>query len=135
MNHLPRLVADYLSLWRDLVQWPRLVLLNRAHSFASFATIGGFYAVNLLVGHPATVALLYGALVVCGPSALVSFAGSVAHELWERALIWPDLDCQVCGDDPDDGHDDQPDPDEPDDPHGLIREITEYLRTQPLSVR
>lgn len=131
MNHLPLAVADYLCLWRDLIQWPRQVLLNRAHSFASIAAIGGLCAVNLLVGHPATVVALYVALVVFGPSAFVSVAGSVAHAMWDRGLIWSDIECEWCGDGPDDdGPDEGLGPDDPDDPHGLIREITAYLSAQ-----
>ncbi|MFE4607882.1 hypothetical protein ACFRK5_05925 [Streptomyces niveus] len=131
MNHLPRVVADYLCLWRDLLRFPRLVLLNRAHSVAALLAIAVLCAVNLLVGHPATVVALYVVLVVCGPSAIVSAAGSVAHVLWDRDLIWADIDCEWCGDDPDDdGPDDGPGPDDPADPHGLIREISAYLRDQ-----
>ncbi|MEV8365913.1 hypothetical protein [Streptomyces niveus] len=131
MNHLPLAVADYLCLWRDLLRFPRLVLLNRAHSVASLAAIAVLCAVNLLVGHPASVAALYAVLVVCGPSAIVSAAGSVVHVLWVRGLIWADIDCEWCGDDPDDdGPDDALGPVEPADPHGLIREISAYLRDQ-----
>ncbi|MFD7514071.1 hypothetical protein ACFV85_04600 [Streptomyces niveus] len=131
MSRLPRVVADYLSLWRDLLRFPRLVLLNRAHSVASLLAIAVLCAVNLVVGHPATVAALYAVLVVCGPSAIVSAAGSVAHVLWDRGLIWADVDCEWCGDDPDDdGPDDGLGPDDPADPHGLVREISAYLRDQ-----
>ncbi|MFC9748862.1 hypothetical protein [Streptomyces niveus] len=122
MNHLSLAVADYLCLWRDLLRFPRLVLLNRAHSVASLATIAVLCAVNLLVGHPATVAALY--------AAIVSAAGSVAHVLWDRDLIWSDIDCEWCSDPDDDGPDDGPGPDDADDPHGLVREISAYLHDQ-----
>ncbi|WP_381801130.1 hypothetical protein [Streptomyces niveus] len=131
MNCLPRLLADYLCLWRDVVRFPRQVLLNRSHSIASMATIGGTCLVDLAIGHPCTEAVVYAALVVFGPPASIAFAGSIAHTLWGRGLIWADLDCELCGGGPDDddGYDDDLGPDDPDDPHGLIRDITAYLRT------
>ncbi|WP_405797717.1 hypothetical protein [Streptomyces sp. NBC_01506] len=131
MNHLPRLFADYLTLWRDIVRFPRQVLLNRSHSIASITAIGGFCAVDLLIAHPFATAVTYLALAVFVPSAIVSVAGSVAHSLWDRGLIWADIECEWCGDDPDDdGPDDALGPEDPDDPHGLIREIKAYLSDQ-----
>lgn len=131
MNRLPRLIADYLCLWRDIIRFPREVLLNRSHSIASIAAIGGVCAVDLLLTHPVTTAVTFIVLPVIIPSALVSVAGSVAHALWDRGLIWADIACEWCGDDPDDdGPDDGLGPDDPDDPHGLIREITDYLSEQ-----
>ncbi|MFB8350261.1 hypothetical protein [Streptomyces niveus] len=131
MNRLPRLIADYLCLWRDIIRFPRQVLLNRSHSIASLAAIGGVCAVDLSITHPVTTAVTFIVLAVFGPSALVSVAGSVAHALWDRGLIWADIACEWCGDDPDDdGPDDGLGPDDPDDPHGLIRDITDYLSEQ-----
>lgn len=128
MNHLPRLIADYLTLWRDLLRFPREVLLNRSHSIVSIAAIAGFCAADLLIAHPVATIVKHLALAVFVPSAFVSVAGSAAHALWDRGLIWADIDCEWCGDDPDDdGPDDGLGPDDPDDPHGLIREITAYL--------
>lgn len=135
MNHLPRVVADYLSLWRDIARFPRQVLLNRSHSVASLAAVTGFCLVDLLTDLPYAAVAFCLSLVMFGPSAAVTCVGSVAHTLWDRGLIWADLDCEWCGDDPDDGDDDEPDADDPDDPHGLIREITEYLRNQPATAR
>ncbi|MGW1015604.1 hypothetical protein [Streptomyces niveus] len=129
--NMPRLIADHLSLWRDVVRFPRQVLLNRAHSFAAMAGIGVACAVDFLIDHVGTEVVAYVAVFAFGPSSLVSFAGSIAHTLWSRELIWADLECEWCGDDPDDdGGDGEPEPGEPDDPNGLIRDINEYLRNQ-----
>ncbi|MGY1579167.1 hypothetical protein [Streptomyces sp. MN13] len=128
MNHLPRLIADWLALWRDLPRHPRQVLLNRAHLPGSTLAIASTMLADLVFDHPYTTTTVYAALVLLGPSSLVGIVGSIAHPLWDRGLIWADLDCEFCGDDPDDG-DDDPEPEGPDgDGDDLIREITDYLR-------
>jgi len=129
MNRLPRPVADWLALWRDLPRYPRQVLLNRAHLRASTLTIVVAMVVDLVFEHPYTTTAVYVALALLGPSSLVSIAGTAAHTLWDRGVIWADLDCEFCSGGPDDDEDD-PEPDLPDgDGDGLIREITDYLRT------
>jgi hypothetical protein len=128
MNHLPRLIADWFALWRDLPRHPRQVLLNRAHLPGGTIVILAAALVDLLAAHPYTTAAAYTALVLLGPSSLVAVIGSAVHTLWGRGLIWADLDCEFCGDG-DDGDDDDLEPDDPDDGGDLVREITDYLRT------
>lgn len=129
MNRLPRLLADWLALWRDLPRYPRQVLLNRAHLRASTAALVVFMLADLLIDHPYTTTAVYAALALFGPSSLVGFAGGIAHTLWSRDLIWTDLHCEFCDDGPNDGDDDDPEPDTPDDGgDDLIREIADYLR-------
>jgi len=129
----PRPIADWIALWRDLPRHPRQVLLNRAHLWASLAGLAAVRLVNLEVPNLCTTTAMCVALAVLGPSSLISAIGTGAHALWRRGLIWADLDCEMCGDDPDDDGDDGDDPDDdpgPDiDGDGLIREITTYLRT------
>lgn len=130
MNHLPRLIADWLALWRDLPRHPRQVLLNRAHLRGSTFVLVGAMLADLAVDHPYTTLAVYALLIALGPSSLVAFAGGVAHTLWDRGLIWSDLVCEFCDDDHGDDEDDDPEPDGPDGDDDLIREITDYLRTQ-----
>jgi len=133
MNHLPRPVADWLALWRDLPRYPRQVLLNRAHLPASTLALAGFMLADLLAGQPYTKIAAYVALVLLGPSSLVGFFGAIAHTLWDRGLIWADLVCEFCDGGPDD-EDDDPEPDAPDGGgDDLIREITDYLRQRTTS--
>jgi hypothetical protein len=110
---LPRPVADWLAFWRDLPRHPRQVLLNRAHFRTSSFVIAACMALDLVVGSPTTTLIAYAALLICGPSSAVAILGSVAHTLWSRGWLWADLDCQACGDGPDDGDDEDPDPDDP----------------------
>lgn len=133
MNRLPRPIADWLALWRDLPRYPRQVLLNRAHLRMSTLVIVVAMLADLVFEHPYTTAAVYVALVLLGPSSLVGTAGSVAHMLWDRGLIWADLDCEFCGGGPDEGEDGDPDPDGPDGGDDLIREITEYLHARTTS--
>lgn len=129
MNRLPRPIADWFALWRDLPRFPRQVLLNRSHLRASTLTITIAMLVDLVSEHPCMTTAVYVALALLGPSSLVSTFGAVAHTLWDRDLIWTDLDCEFCSGGPDDDEDD-PEPDVPDgDGDGLIREITDYLQT------
>ncbi|MGA5372302.1 hypothetical protein ACPCSD_14640 [Streptomyces griseoincarnatus] len=130
MNHLPRPIADWIALWRDLPRFPRQVLLNRAHAHGSAAALTVILLAGLIVGHSFTTIAAYTALVVLGPPSLVAALGAVAHHLWERERIWADLECQFCAD-PDDGRwDDDPHPEPgPDDGSDLIREISDYLHT------
>ncbi|MEV5184233.1 hypothetical protein AB0K88_31275 [Streptomyces werraensis] len=129
MNHLPRPIADWIALWRDLPRFPRQVLLNRAHAHGSAAALTVTLLVDLIVGHSFTTIAAYTALIVLGPPSLVGFAGAVIHTLWGRGLIWADLVCEFCGDGPDDGDDPEPDDPAGDDGDDLIREITDYLHT------
>lgn len=131
MNRLPRPIADWIALYRDLPRHPRQVLLNRAHSWGSSLVIGLLAVMDTFTVHPWTAEVLYAALAVAGPSSLVAITGAIAHTLWGRGWIWPDLECEWCGDDPDDGHDDDTDPDDPDGPSGLALEVEAWLRTQP----
>ncbi|MFG3510228.1 hypothetical protein ACGF5F_32550 [Streptomyces sp. NPDC047821] len=117
---LPRPIADWLALWRDLPRHPRQVLLNRSH----FPTSSLIVAVSLLldgiVGAPITAWIVYAALAICGPSSLVAVTGLAAHALWSCGRLWTDLDCEACGDGPDDGDDEgEPEPDDPADDSGL----------------
>ncbi|MFH8926371.1 hypothetical protein ACH4D4_04880 [Streptomyces pristinaespiralis] len=130
MNRLPRPIADWIALWCDLPRHPRQVLLNRAHSWGGSLCIGLLAVMDSFAVHPWTAEVLYAALVISGPSSFVAITGALAHTLWGRGLIWSDLKCQWCGDDPDDGHDDDSDPDDPDDPHGIARDASAWLRTQ-----
>ncbi|WP_345624485.1 hypothetical protein [Streptomyces ziwulingensis] len=123
---MPRPVADYLAMWRDLPWAPRQVLLNRSHLRGSSLAVLAGMAADLLIAHPAAEVVAYVLLVVLGPSSLVAVAGSVAHLLWDRERIWADLDCQFCGDGPDDGGGGGWESDGPDG-GGLVREITDYL--------
>ncbi|MBR8638627.1 hypothetical protein KEF29_03260 [Streptomyces tuirus] len=128
MNHLPRPIADWLALWRDLPRFPRQVLLNRSHFPASTVALTGFMLADLVVDHPYTTITGYVAWVLLGPSSVAAFTGAVAHTLWERGWIWADLHCEVCDHGPDDG-DDDPEPGAPDGGgDDLIGEITDYLR-------
>ena len=89
----------------------------------------------LLIDHPVMPVISCVAVLIFGPSAFVAVAGSVTHTLWDRDLIWPDLECEFCSGGPDDGDDDEtPDPDGPDG-DGLVREITDYLREQTTPTR
>jgi len=131
MNRLPRPITDWIALWRDLPRHPRQVLLNRAHQWESLACLAGVRLINLEAPTPYTTTAMYVAAVLLGPSSLISAIGSIAHALWRRGLIWAGLDCEMCGDDPDDDGDDGGDPDDdpgPDSDDDLIHEITTYLR-------
>jgi hypothetical protein len=129
MNHLPRLIADWIALWRDLPRHPRQVLLNLAHLRGSTFVLVGAMLADLAVDHPYTTLAVYALLIALGPSSLVAFAGGGAHTLWDRGLIWDDLVCEFCDDGPDDGDDPEPDDPAGDDGDDLIREITDYLHT------
>lgn len=133
MNHLPRLLADWLALWRDLPRYPRQVLLNRAHLPGSTFVLIVAMLADLAFSRPYTSLAVYILLVALGPSGLVAFAGSIAHTLWGRGLIWTDLVCEFCDDDHGDDEGDDPEPDAPDGDGDLIREITDYLRHHPAS--
>jgi hypothetical protein len=127
--NLPRPIADYLAMWRDLPWAPRQVLLNRSHMRGSSVAILAAMTADLMITHPAAEIVVYVALVLFGPSSLVAGAGCVAHLLWDRGLIWSDLVCEFCDGGPDDDGDDDPAPEDPDG-DDLIREITDYLHTQ-----
>jgi hypothetical protein len=130
MNRLPMWLADWAALWRDLPRHPRQVLLNRAHLRGGAMVLTGAMAADLAIGRPWTTYTVYVLLALLGPSSLVAAAGAVAHSLWSRDLIWPDLVCEFCdGGDPGDDGDDDPQPDGPGDDSDLIREITDYLHT------
>lgn len=130
MNHLPRPIADWLALWRDLPRYPRQVLLNRSHFPASTLALAGFMLADLVVDHPYMTIAVCVAWILLGPNSLIAFAGAISHTLWDRGWIWADLHCEVCDGGPDDGDDDDPQPDAPDDGgDDLIREITDYLHT------
>jgi len=133
MNRLPRPIADWFALWRDLPHHPRQVLLNRSHLSGSTVLLILALLSDLIATHPVTTIVAYTALIALGPSSLVAFLGTIAHHLWERGRIWSDLECQFCADPGgDDGWDDDPDPDPgPDD--GWLRELTEYLNTHTLT--
>jgi hypothetical protein len=133
VNRLPRLIADWVALWRDLPRAPRQVLLNRAHLPGSTAALLLVLLADEICPHPAATIAVYVAAGLFGPSSVVAVTGAVAHLLWDRWLIWADLDCEFCGGGPDDGDDEDPEPDVPDDDGGLIREITDYLRTRATS--
>lgn len=127
---MPRPIADWLALWRDLPRQPRQVLLNRAHLRGSLRALIVVLLAGLLIDHPVMPVLACVAALMFGPSAFVTVAGSVAHALRDRDLIWPDLECEFCGDGPDDdGDDGEPDVDGPDG-GGLMREITDYLHAR-----
>ena len=131
MNRLPLLIADWFAFYRHLPGHPRQVLLNRAHSPGSTLLIVVLALMDLLAVHPYTTEVLCTALVIGGPSSLAATAGACFHVLWKRGLIWADLECQWCTDDPDDDDgDDEPTPDDPDDDGGLIRDIEAWLRTE-----
>jgi hypothetical protein len=128
MNRLPRLLADWIALWRDLPRFPRQVLLNRAHLPGSTAVLVAAMLADLVFACSFTTVAVYTLLILIGPSSLVAFVGGIAHTLWDRGLIWTDLVCEFCDDDHGGGEGDDPEPDVPDDDGDLIREITEYLR-------
>lgn len=134
MSHLPRPIADWIALWRDLPRHPRQVLLNRAHLPGSTLVLIVAMLADLASDSPYATVTVYVALAVLGPSSLVAFVGAIAHALWDRYLIWADLECEFCNDGPDDGDDGDPEPDGPDGGDGLIREITDYLHTHATSI-
>jgi hypothetical protein len=132
MNRLPRPIADWFALWRDLPRYPRQTLLNRSHLRASTTVIAVAMLVNLVVESTYTTATVYVVLALLGSSSIVSLSGAVAHTLWDRGVVWTDLSCEFCSDGDDDGDgdgdDDEPEPPDSDgDDDGLIREITDYL--------
>ncbi|MFD5795621.1 hypothetical protein ACFWIO_19185 [Streptomyces diastatochromogenes] len=133
MNRLPLWIADWIALWRDLPRAPRQVLLNRAHMPGSTVALLVVLLVDALCSDPAATIAVYVAAVLFGPSSLVATAGSVTHMLWDRRLVWGDLECEFCSDGPDEGEDDDPEPEDPDGGDDLIREITKYLRTSATS--
>lgn len=129
---MPRPIADWIALWRDLPRHPRQVLLNRAH----FS--GGPLAISLallLDGydiHPYTAEVLYTLLIVAGPSSLIALTGALAHTFWAHGWIWTDLTCESCGDEgDDDGDDDDLDPQDPDGGGGFALDVENWLKTQP----
>jgi hypothetical protein len=113
---LPRPVADWLAFWRDLPRHPRQLLLNRSHFPTSSLVLALSLLLHEIVGAPVTAWTVYAALIICGPSSLVAVTGLAAHALWSRGRLWTDLECEACGDGPDDGDDDDPEFD--DDPAG-----------------
>ncbi|MGW5291512.1 hypothetical protein [Streptomyces bacillaris] len=128
MNRLPRPVADLICLTRDLVRHPRMVLLNRGHhrwTPAGLIAAAAVASVGTPVGHH----VLAAAVLVAGPFWALDMLGALAHGLWQSGRIWSDLECQCCGDDPDDP-DDDPVPDEPEDDGGLAADIENWLKTQ-----
>ncbi|MGW2837126.1 hypothetical protein ACWCWD_04930 [Streptomyces sp. NPDC001493] len=131
MNRLPRPLAVLICLGRDLVVHPRELLLNRYHhqwlAAGFIATIAALVATSF-PGFPPVA--LVPALLLAGPSWALDLAGTVAHGLWVSGRIWQDIECQCCGDDPDDGHDDDPEPDVPVDGPSFAREVEAWLRTQ-----
>ena len=131
MSRLPRTIADLIALGRGLACYPREVLLNRGHHqwrAAGFVTLIAALVVAEVPLFPPSC--LTPALLICGPSFLLDFAGTLAHGLWKSGRIWSGVACECCGDDPDDGHDD-PDTDDPADGGGLARDIEAWLRNQP----
>lgn len=127
--NLPRPIADLICLTRDLVHHPRMVLLNRGHHrwvpAGVIATAGLFVATGTPGGHH----LLAAALLVAGPAWALDVVGALAHGLWQSGRIWSDLECQCCGDDPDED-DDDPHPDQPEDDGGLAADVEDWLKTQ-----
>ena len=131
----PRILADLLALWRDLARYPREVLLNRAHHqwrAAGMVTLIAALVALEIPGFPPRC--LTPALLICSPSLLIDLAGTLAHGLWKSGRIWTGVECQCCGDDPDDG-DEQPHDDTPDGGGGLARDVETWLRTQPTPTR
>ncbi|MCX5145116.1 hypothetical protein [Streptomyces sp. NBC_00338] len=137
MNHLPRPIADLVSLWSGLIHHPREVLLNRCHH--QWRGAGFIALVTVLVATHAPgfgVGSLIIALLLGGPSWALDIAGSVAHDLWSAGRIWQGIDCQCCGGP--DGGDDDTDPDEPADDGGLgltDRDIQNWLDGQSTPTR
>ncbi|MFF7359946.1 hypothetical protein [Streptomyces sp. NPDC008125] len=125
---LPRPLADLICLGRDLAERPREVLLTRSHHQWMGAGFIATIAVLVATGTPGFPPVsMVPALVLAGPSWALDLAGTVAHGLWETGRIWPDAECECCGDDPDDGHDDTT-PDHPADDGGLAHEVESWLR-------
>lgn len=126
---LPRPLADLIALCRDLVRQPREVLLNRGHHQWRAAGLIAIASTPAWFGHrPNTMAALV-ILPLAGLSFALDVAGYLAHGLWTSGRIWKGVECQCCGDDPDDGHDDSEDAD-PDDGGGLALDVETWLRTQ-----
>lgn len=131
MNRLPRPLADLIAFWRDIFRYPRELLLNRRHRQWRAAGMIALVACLIAADAPGfPPSSLTPAFLICGPSLLVDLAGALAHSLWVSGRIWQQVECQCCGDDPDDG-DDQPQDDTPDGGSGLARDIETWLRTQP----
>ncbi|TXS12869.1 hypothetical protein EAO71_36155 [Streptomyces sp. ms191] len=130
MSRLPRILADLLAFWRDIARYPREVLLNRAHHQWRAAGMVSLIAALVALDVPGFSPNSFTpAFIICGPSLLLDCAGTLAHGLWKSGRIWPGVECQCCGDDPDDG-DDQPQEDAPDGGSGLARDVETWLRTQ-----
>lgn len=135
MNRLPRPIADLIALWRGLALHPREVLLTRCHHQwrgAGFIALIAVLIVARVPGFEPGSLLL--ALIIGGPSWILDLAGTLAHGLWQSGRIWKGVECQCCGDDPDDG-DDNPVDDEPDGDGGLALDIENWLKTQPAPTR
>ncbi|WP_127468712.1 hypothetical protein [Streptomyces sp. B27] len=128
MNRLPRPVADLICLGRDLVRHPRMVLLNRGHHRWTPAGLIAAAAIAS-AGTPAGHYVLVAATLIAGPFWALDVLGALSHGLWQAGRIWSDLECQCCGDDPDD-EDDDPVPDEPEDDGGLAADVENWLKTQ-----
>lgn len=126
MNRLPRPIADLVCLTRDLVRHPRMVLLNRGHHRWMSAGVIAAAAVTS-TGTAAGHHILAAALFVAGPFWALDMIGALAHGLWQSGRIWSDLECQCCGDDPDD-EDDNPDPDQPEDDGGFTADDEAWLK-------
>jgi hypothetical protein len=128
MKHLPRPIADLLCLWHDLVALPREALLNRSHRQWRGAGFIALIAVAIVLDFPGvTPTFLVTAVVLAGPGWVLDLAGTLAHGLWASGRIWSDLECQLCGDGPDDG-DDAVEPPAPDDDDWLGCELEAAIR-------
>lgn len=132
MNRLPRIVADLICCWRDLIRHPREVLLNRAHHQWRGAGLIALVAVLVTFGVPGfPPAALQPAVALGGLPWALDLAGTLAHGLWVRDRIWDGVECQCCSGGPDDdGDDPEPDSDDPVGGGGIARDIETWLRTQ-----
>ncbi|MFI7329330.1 hypothetical protein ACIBQ3_32425 [Streptomyces rubiginosohelvolus] len=124
--NLPRPVADLICLGRDIVSHPRMVLLNRGHHrWTSAGFIAAAAAVSTVI--PGGHHLFAAAVLVAGPSWVLDVIGALAHGLWQSGRLWSDLECQCCGDGPDD-EDDDTEPDEPADGGGFAADVETWLK-------
>ncbi|MEU7032707.1 hypothetical protein ABZ958_03350 [Streptomyces sp. NPDC046237] len=131
MSRLPRVIADLIRFWRDLIRHPREVILVRAHHQWRGAGFIALVAVLVVAGVPGfPSAALLPAVLLGGPSWLIDLAGALAHGLWVKDRLWATVECPCCCGGPDD-EDDGPDPNDPTDGGGLARDIEAWLRNQP----
>lgn len=124
---IPRPFADVVALVRDMVAWPREVVLVRAHHRWTGALYLVAVSVPALFGWQPQPVFTWVVLAIGGTSLALDLLGTVAHVAWHRGRIWQAVECPSCGDDPDDGQDPDDDPDVPDDPHGLTLADREWL--------